>query len=696
TGPKIELNGELRQGDTNGFTIQSTGNVIDGFVINGFLRGSSINRGIGIFINDDAADNNIIRNNWIGLAIGGVNANGNDYAGIYIRGGDGNQILSNVISGNGSATTGVTSNIIIGVAVDSDLYVTDNTTVAGNLIGTNPSGTAAIGGGNPQSGVRVAFRANNTLIGGSNVAARNIISGNNNANVIPNRSGVYVDSTNQSGTVIRGNYIGTNAAGSAAIPNYYGVSIVDGANNVVVDGNLISGNSDNGVNAAQELRSTSGLAIQNNIIGLSVGGAALGNGGEGIALIRRQDKFGTVGVTGSTVQGNTISANGRNGILVGNDDLAGSLFANNVITGNAIGTRLDKTGTDSTLVNGRYAIEVASGTGIRIGGATAPERNVIAARTNFAGLHLTGANVSAAQVLGNSIGLNANGSSALTAEATARATYGVLIDLGSNGNTVGGGNLIGANRYGIHVKDSSNTTIAANSLGVAGAGNEQFGVWLLNAANTTIGGGSAAQGNTLASNGRNGIFAEGSSSGLTIGFNTVSSSVQEGIVLLGAGVSGAVLNSNNVSGNQSDGVLVDAATGVRITRTTTNNNTGDGIRLANGGNANRAAPTLSATLVSGPNGQPAVTGTASGCASPGCVVEIFSSATRADGEGPRFLASATADPASGAFTIEIPGCDRFLTATARDPQNNTSPFSTPMVDTVTGCTAAKPTLSAGT
>ena len=131
------------------------------------------------------------------------------------------------------------------------------------------------------------------------------------------------------------------------------------------------------------------------------------------------------------------------------------------------------------------------------------------------------------------------------------------------------------------------------------------------------------------------------------------------------------------------------ATGIKITQTqTSGNGAGDGIFLELGGNNSLAAPTN--LQFSTPGGTP----TLSGNACNNCVIEVFTSATRDDGEGPRYLATTTA--IGTAFSLPIPGCDRFLTATARDPAtNNTSPFTKPMIDAGTGCVAPAPGIQFG-
>jgi len=127
------------------------------------------------------------------------------------------------------------------------LKTNGNNTVQGNFIGTNPSGTSALG--NDFGGMYIHDSSNNNLIGGTTAAARNIISGNGFAN---NYEGIRI--YNASGNTIQGNYIGTNAAGTAAIPNA-GRGIIIGfggtpsaAPNTIIGGtsagarNLISGN----------------------------------------------------------------------------------------------------------------------------------------------------------------------------------------------------------------------------------------------------------------------------------------------------------------------------------------------------------------------------------------------------------------------------------------------------------------------
>ncbi len=132
---------------------------------------------------------------------------------------------------------------------------TDSNQIAGNYIGTNIAGTAAVA--NAFTGIYVSGGAKNTRIGVRDsstypLAERNLISGNV-------ADGIRVESAGTSGTVIAGNFIGTNASGTSAIGNRnHGVVVFGGASNTVVgtngdgvgdtsEGNLISGNTYDGV-----------------------------------------------------------------------------------------------------------------------------------------------------------------------------------------------------------------------------------------------------------------------------------------------------------------------------------------------------------------------------------------------------------------------------------------------------------------
>ncbi len=116
-----------------------------------------------------------------------------------------------------------------------------NNAVRGNFIGTDATGMQDQG--NIGSGVEV-FGASNNTIGGTRPAERNVISGHKVF------AGVSL-SFNATGNAVQGNYVGTNAAGTAAIPNYRGIQLT-GSNNTIGGTNagarnVVSGNGHTGI-----------------------------------------------------------------------------------------------------------------------------------------------------------------------------------------------------------------------------------------------------------------------------------------------------------------------------------------------------------------------------------------------------------------------------------------------------------------
>ena len=96
--------------------------------------------------------------------------------------------------------------LVINNFKESGINVLSNSNIiAGNFIGTNAAGSAALGN---SYGV-YALNGQYNTIGGTTPAARNVISGNST-------EGVYIDTANFN--TVAGNYIGTNADGTAQLP----------------------------------------------------------------------------------------------------------------------------------------------------------------------------------------------------------------------------------------------------------------------------------------------------------------------------------------------------------------------------------------------------------------------------------------------------------------------------------------------
>ena len=313
-----------------------------------------------------------------------------------------------------------------------------NNTIVGNWIGLNNTGTADQGNGD--EGIEITTSGN--IVGGTTVAERNVISGND-------QRGVYVSGAGATSNNIRGNYIGTNAAGTGAVGNNQGVFIQGGAQDNRVGGtaagagNVISGNLDDGVRI--DGSSTSNNKVQGNIIGLDINGVDLGNADDGVQI---HD-----GASDNTVGGTTSAA--RN-VISGNDDdgvqLSGSGTSGNVVEGNYIGT--DVAGT-ANRGNNSDGVTIESGaTGNTIGGNLAGAGNLIAFNGGD-GVRAVDSSTTNNAILANSIHSNSS----------------LGIDLDSNGvaaNDVGDGDT-GPNNLQNYPVLSAVLTNASNLVAISGS-----------------------------------------------------------------------------------------------------------------------------------------------------------------------------------------------------------------------------------
>ena len=142
---------------------------------------------------------------------------------------------------------------------------------------------------------------------------------------------------NSSNNTVAGNFLGTNAAGTTAVANQVGVYITGGSSNNVIGGttaadrNVISGSDVDGVQIFGS--GTSGNVVRGNIIGLDVTATVdLGNTNQGVAIFNGATNN-WIGGTGAG-EGNIISGNGGDGVIVntststGNRILGNSIYAN--------------------------------------------------------------------------------------------------------------------------------------------------------------------------------------------------------------------------------------------------------------------------------------------------------------------------------------------------------------------------------
>jgi Astacin (Peptidase family M12A)/Right handed beta helix region len=359
-----------------GMFYSSVGHVIGGTNANA-RNVISGNGNAGIWLAGSGVSNNLVEGNLIGLDAAGTFAVPNTFAGIYVvNGASGNAILNNVISGNYAEGLHL-----------SDPGTTGNL-VQGNFIGTDSTGASAVPNG--FLGLSLYSGAAGNTIGGTTVAARNLISGNAS-------EGLRIQGVGATGNLVQGNYIGTDAGGASPLPNgWTGLTIFSGATSNIIGGtvaaarNVISGNSAYGVVVADA--GTSGNLIQGNYIGPGVDGMSAVPNNDGILF----SGGATNNLLGGTSAGaaNFVSGNAYRGISISDPGTSG-----NFIRGNFIGT--DHTGTNA-LGNFDNVELQAGATGNLIGGVGAGAGNVIAF-ANGTGVILYDAATTNNSIRGNAI-----------------------------------------------------------------------------------------------------------------------------------------------------------------------------------------------------------------------------------------------------------------------------------------------------
>jgi uncharacterized repeat protein (TIGR01451 family) len=519
--------------------------------------------------------------------------------------------------------------------------------------------------------------------------------------------------TGANSVAIRSNFLGTDNTGSTALPNNVGVAIRNSFSNTVGGvttdfRNLISGNTAAGV----VITGSTGLAnvIQANIIGLALSGnSALPNLGPGIQI--SGDGSTNSGARSNTVGGsltaarNFIGGNTGPGILIKD---AGA--SSNQIQGNFIGTNTSGT----TAIANAVGVEIRDqATSNSVGGASTSLRNVISG--NFtADVRID--NADSNSVVGNLIGTNSDGTAAIPGNSP--GTVGVLIQNGSDNNTVGGTTSSAANVIsghqdaGVWIRGavisgdptSSGNVLQGNVIGAAIGGSTALpnliGVRISDGArNSTVGGTSTSARNIISGNTQNGVVLEdvtttgnlfqGNYIGVAFDGTTALANGQNGVFVNGAlnsQIGGTVTGAGNtIAFNGGTGVRVDAGTGNAIQRNSIFSNGDLGI-IAPVGLQN--APVLTAASTTG--SVTTVTGTLNATASTTYTIEFYSNTTpdpSGAGEGQTYLGSTSVTTDSnGAATFSAAlspaaGLGLTISAIAIAPSGNTSQFAQNVTNT---------------
>jgi hypothetical protein len=551
-------------GNTIGGGSSGSGNLISGNGVDGIKIVSSDTTG------------NVFLGNLIGTDITGSYAIGNSYNGVEILGASDNTI-GGTSPGDGNV---ISASEFYGISLGDT--GTDDNLIVGNLVGTDITGTSALGNG--FGGVALDSGASNNTIGGMSSGSEDVISGNDG-------SGVIISNSGTTGNLVIGNEIGTDVTGSVALGNnYQGILIDGGATDNTIGGivagsaNVISGNNGDGVDIQDQ--STTGNVVLGNLIGTDITGSfAVANTGNGVSTPYGASDD-TIGGTQAGA-GNVISGNGASGIYLTGSEVSGDLIA-----GNLIGTGVKGT---TAIGNAFWGVILDDTSGSNtVGGSTFATGGNLISGNNQGGVAIYGSTEGDDLVEGNLIGTDITGANPL-----GNAYSGVYVgDFGNNtgsasgatigGTTAGSGNVVSDNgNYGIWLQDGAKCVLVAgnfvgtNASGSAAIGNAETGVEIDGGSfDNTIGGTTPSAANVIAGNGtlqsfyfNVGILGAGTSNNLVegndIGTNASNAAGLNPADSLGIGmgegatdntIGGTVSGSRNIiSGNSTFGIEINGA-----------------------------------------------------------------------------------------------------------------------------------------
>ena len=321
----VDATGTLARPNNIGIQVSSSKNNLIGGPLAGSRNVISGNLTHGVEL---SGNNNLVQGNFIGTNAAGTAAIGNGSSGVEVGG------PNNLIGGTSPGTGNLIAGNNIGINIASS-----GTTIQGNLIGTDMTGTSRVSNVIGIQAVipRTLFEVPNTVIGGLTPEARNVISGNQSTAVI----------FGGSGSMLQGNFIGTDITGTRALGNGEGVRP---GHNALVGGtvpearNVIAGNV---VNITLDIIPGPGAVIQGNYIGTDVTGTR--GLGRNLGILVLSDSH---SILQNVISGNLI------GILFGQPFVIHKMGNNNVIQGNLIGLNAQGTG---PLPNEQEGIDLQAG-----------------------------------------------------------------------------------------------------------------------------------------------------------------------------------------------------------------------------------------------------------------------------------------------------------------------------------------------
>ncbi len=645
----------------------------------------------GVAINNPMSNNNVVLGNYIGTNMHGLTRIDtiSNYYGIAI-----NESPSNILGGASAAARNLISgNREAGIAMLG--AGSRNTSIKGNYIGTNVLGMDSIPNAN---GILISGSPAN-IIGGAAVGERNIISGNRLAGIAMAYSGTR-------GNIIKGNYIGVDISGTQILSNYAGIYLKSNANSNIIGGstagerNVISGNLE------------MGLCIEtsdsNSILGNYIGPDATGSGALRLSndtlvqanglYFNANARYNTAGgynpgegnvISGNRVYGHDIYGNSSYNATIGNYigvDASGTVampnatgicvdggsnhnpFINNVISGNrAYGMFIVTTGSNYNELRGNRIGTNAAGTdtipnqcGLLLGGGTkynviggsnAADRNLFSGN-RFDGILVADTGTMYNNILGNYIGTDVSGTSALPNK------IGIGFATRATQNTVDN-NVISGNRHiGMILYEGCNSNmIYRNKIGIRA---DESGALANHGAGVVLS--KSCRGNSIG----------GSGLGNVIAYNDT-----VGVVIMDTGSYYNKISQNRIFANN----LMDIDLypyGVNA------NDAGDADQGANG---LMNYPLISSVFLDWFSGNTTITGGLDHASPVGVTLELFKAGgvnMFGHGGGETYLGSVVITDPAGLWSFETSAlaAGDVVTATAIDANGNTSEFAANMSLTV--------------
>ncbi|WP_169446448.1 GEVED domain-containing protein [Leucothrix mucor] len=246
---------------------------------------------------------------------------------------------------------------------------------------------------------------------------------------------------------------------------------------------------------------------------------------------------------GSAAGMNVLSGNTEQGLFIG---VTG---AGIVVDTNHMGTTLDG---QTALPNGKHGIFAAN---ISTAGATLTVQNNVSSGNTISGLYVINSENLTLTTTNNLLGMAANGTTTL-----ANGGHGLHISGGGTGTfnaTITNNTLSGNTQNGVWIANSRMINITNNRIGVdtAGnsAGNNSFGIRILNSADITIGDGTAPGSNIIANNGSDGLYVDGATDAV-ISRNSLYSNGGLGIDLVSAAADVTLNDANDADTGPNGGL----------------------------------------------------------------------------------------------------------------------------------------------